>query len=96
VTEAELAAVEASLTPEERATLDEVADFLARHGMAFAALLFVEAMVPRGIVAGTVMVALRPLVGIIWRDPKRWAVVEKVLQERGGIEIVIRRLEARA
>ena len=96
MTDAQLAAIEAALTPEERTTLDELADAIARRGMVSPAMFFFESVIPLGIVAGTVMTFLRPLVGIVWRDPRRWAAVEKLLQERGAIEVMVRRLEARA
>ncbi len=96
MTDAEVDALEARLSDSERATLDELADAIGKRGMVSPALFFFESMMPMGVVAGTVMTFLRPLVGIVWRDPKRWDIVEKLLQERGALEVMVRRLEARA
>jgi hypothetical protein len=42
------------------------------------------------------MVVLRPVVSIIWSDPVRFDRVQRLLEQRGGIELLLRRLEARA
>ena len=94
--DATLAELEAALSDDDRAMLDELADAIARRGMLSPALFFFESMQPMNVVASVTMTFLRPMVGIIWRDPRRWDAVERILQARGSIELMVRRLEARA
>jgi len=96
VTEAELATLEAGLAAEDRVVLDELADAIARYRMIGPAMFYFESMAPLGVVGHAVMTFLRPLVGIVWHDPKRWDAVARVLEQRGTMELFVRRLEARA
>jgi len=77
------------------AMLDELADAIVRRHMATPALFFLESMRPLGFVASQMMVFLRPLVAIAWPAPQRWDQVQRVLEERGSIELLAQRLEAR-
>jgi hypothetical protein len=38
----------------------------------------------------------RPIVQTIWTDPVTWDRVARLLERRGAIELLLRRLEARA
>ncbi|MEZ4366112.1 MAG: hypothetical protein R2939_07465 [Kofleriaceae bacterium] len=96
MTEAEIAALEAGLADDDRAVLDELADTIARYGMVAPAMFFFESMQPLGVVGAAVMTFLRPIVGIVWRDPRRWDALARILDRRGSIELLVRRLEARA
>ncbi|HNG82432.1 MAG TPA: hypothetical protein PLW24_23380, partial [Burkholderiaceae bacterium] len=57
---------------------------------------FLESMQPLSFVGSQMMVFLRPLVAVIWTDPRRWDRVAALLERRGTIELLLRRLEARA
>lgn len=94
MTEAEVAALEAELTADERTMLDELAAGLARRRLTAAALFFLESHRPLAFVASQVMVFFQPMIQIIWREPKRWDQVQSVLAKRGSIELLLRRLEA--
>jgi hypothetical protein len=48
-----------------------------------------------GFVGSQMMVFLRPLISIVWTNPIRWDQVQRVLERRGTIEELLRRLEAR-
>ena len=87
---------EAQLTDDERALLDSLADGIARRRLTSAALFFLESTKPMGFVGSQMMLFLRPIVAIIWRDPTRWDQLQRVLEKRGSIELLLRRLEARA
>jgi hypothetical protein len=89
-------ALEARLSDEDRAFLDALADGLARRRLASAALFFLESMKPMSFVTSAMMVFLRPIISTVWTDPVRWDRVTRLLEERGAIELLLRRLEARA
>lgn len=88
--------LEGALTDEDRALLDSLADGLARRRLTPAALFFLESMKPMGFVASYMMIFLRPMVALVWSDPARWDRVAALLERRGSIELLLRRLEARA
>jgi hypothetical protein len=75
--------------------LDELADAIVRRHLATPALFFLESMRPLGFVASQMMVFLRPLVSLVWPSPARWDQVQRVLEVRGSMELLARRLEAR-
>ena len=87
---------DAELTDDERALLDQVADGIARRRLTPAALFFLESMKPLGYVGSQMMIFLRPMISVIWSDPKRWDQLQRLLEKRGSIELLLRRLEARA
>jgi hypothetical protein len=88
--------LEASLSDEDRALLDSLADGIAKRRLTPAALFFLESMKPMGFVGSMMMVFLRPIISIIWSDPARWDRLAALLERRGSIELLLRRLEARA
>jgi hypothetical protein len=90
------ARLEAELSDEDRALLDGLADGIVRRRLTPAALFFLESMKPMGFIGGTMMMFLRPLVTLVWSDPARWDRVAALLERRGSIELLLRRLEARA
>ena len=90
------AKLEAELSDEDRALLDGLADGIARRRLTPAALFFLESMKPMGFVASYMMLFLRPIVSVIWSDPARWDRVAALLERRDSIELLLRRLEARA
>lgn len=88
--------LEATLSDEEKKFLDDIADRIARRRMTPAALFFLESMKPLGWVGSQMMVFFRPFVQALWSDPKTWDRVTTLLSRRGSIELLLRRLEARA
>ena len=88
--------LEARLAPEDRDLLDQLADGLARRRLTSAALFFLESMKPLNFVTSSMMVFLRPVITTVWSDPQRWDRIQVLLEERGAIELLLRRLEARA
>ena len=49
-----------------------------------------------GFLASQTMHFFRPIVQTIWNNPQTWDRVAKLLERRGAIELLLRRLEARA
>ena len=94
--EPEVDALEAALSDDDRAFLDQLADGIVRRRLTAAVLFYLESMKPLNFVASSAMVVLRPIVSIIWSDPVRWDRVQRLLEHRGAIELLLRRLEARA
>lgn len=88
-------AIEARLSPDDLAMLDELADAIVRRHLGTPALFFLESMRPLGFIGSQLMIVLRPLVAIAWPDPRRWDGVQRVLEVRGATELLCRRLEAR-
>ncbi len=87
---------EAGLSADDRAMLDELADAIAARKLTSAAIFFLESIQPLGFLGSQLMLGLRPLVAIVWASPVRWDQVQRVLEQRGAIEALLRRLEARA
>jgi hypothetical protein len=87
--------LEASLSDSDRALLDGFADAISRRRLTSAALFVLESMKPMGFLGSQAMVFLRPIVAIVWRDPARWDQLQRILEQRGSIELLLRRLEAR-
>jgi hypothetical protein len=87
---------EADLTEDERRLLDELADGIARRRLTSAAMFFLESVKPMGYVGSQMMLFLRPMVSVVWSNPTRWDQLQQVLEKRGSIELLLRRLEARA
>jgi hypothetical protein len=83
------------LAPDDLAMLDELADAIVRRHLATPALFFLESMRPLGFVGSQMMVFLRPVVALIWTSPERWDQVQRVLEVRGSMELLARRLEER-
>lgn len=86
-------ALEEELTDDERAVLDDFADAIHRVGMATPALFFFESMKPLGFVGSQALIFFRPLVQALWRDPATYDRVTRLLERRGAIELLLRRLE---
>ena len=83
------------MTDDDLAMLDELADAIVRRRLGTPALFFVESMRPLGYVGSQMMVFLRPMVALVWADPRRWDQVQRVLEVRGSMELLAQRLEAR-
>ncbi len=83
------------MTEADGAMLDELADAIVRRHLATPALFVLESMRPLGFVGSQMMVVLRPLVAMIWPAPQRWDQLQRVLEVRGSMELLARRLEER-
>ncbi len=91
----EIEAIESQVTAEDLAMLDELADAIVVRHLATPALFFLESMRPLGYVGSQMMVFLRPLVSLVWASPRKWDQLQRVLEVRGSMELLARRLEAR-
>ena len=89
-------ALEAALSPEEQDFLDSLADGITRRRLTPAAMFFLESMKPVGFVGSQFLIFLQPIVQIIWSSPVRYQRLVHILERRGSIELLLRRLEARA
>lgn len=84
------------LAPDDRKLLDELADAIVKRRLTSAAIFFLESMKPMNFVGSQTMILLRPLVILVWPQPARWDQLQRVLEQRGTIELLLLRLEARA
>ena len=92
----ERADLEKGLSDEERALLDRLADGITRRGLTTPALFFLESMKPMGFIASQALVFFRPIVETIAPNPKTYDLLTRILERRGSVELLLRRLEARA
>ena len=83
------------MTADDAAMLDELADAIVRRHLATPALFFLESMRPLSFVGSQMMIFLRPMISLVWTTPHRWDQLQRVLEERGAVEELARRLEAR-
>jgi hypothetical protein len=86
---------DALLTEDEGALLDELADAVAKRKLTPAAVFFLESITPLNWLASQALLFFRPIVAVIWHDPVRWDRLQVILEKRGSIEELLRRLEAR-
>jgi hypothetical protein len=87
--------LEAALSDDERAFLDKLADGLARRRLTTPALFFLESMKPLGFLGSQAMIMFRPLVSVVLSSPDSYDRLARILERRGSIELLLRRLEAR-
>jgi len=93
--EAAVQDLEAAITDDERSMLDDLADGITRRRLTPAALFFFESMKPLGFVSSQMLLFFRPIVEAMWPNPVTYDRITKVLERRGSIELLLRRLEAR-
>ena len=91
-----VAALEAALSVEERDLLDDLAEKISKRKMIAPALFVLESSKPLAFVSSQVMLFLRPLVGALWTNPVTYDRINQILERRGSLELLLRRLEARA
>jgi hypothetical protein len=88
--------LESALSDDDRAFLDKVADGLARRRLTTVALFFLESMKPLGFLGSQAMHFFRPIVSVVFSSPDSYDRLTRILERRGSIELLLRRLEARS
>ena len=85
---------EADLNPRQVAVLDRLVAIVHRHGMEVPAALFLESVKPLNFVGSQVLLFFQPLARpvILGED---YDELQRLLENRGTVEILIRRIEAR-
>jgi len=91
-----VAELEAALSEEERAMLDDLAERIVHRRMIAPALFFLESVKPLAFASSQVMHFFRPIVQAIWTNPLTYDRVAQVLERRGSLELLLRRIEAKA
>lgn len=92
----EVEELESSLSEEERELLDRLADGIVKRRLTPAAIFFLESVKPLGYVGSQVLHFLRPVVSTIFPNPMTYDRIARILERRGSIELLLRRLEERA
>lgn len=91
--------LEGELTADERELLDELATGIVRRRLAAPALFFLESSKPLGFLASQAMIFFAPLASIVWTGLEdkgsRWRRAQGLLERRGGIELLLRRIESK-
>jgi hypothetical protein len=88
-------ALERDLGPEDRDLLDRLAVAVAARGLTTAAIFMLESARPLGFVASQAMIFFRPLVRA-FAKAESYDRLARLLERRGAVELLVRRLEARA
>jgi len=91
-----VAQLEAELSDPDRQLLDRLADGIASRRLTAPALFFLESVKPLGFVSSQMLLFFRPMIAVIWSQPQVYDQVAALLERRGVIELLLRRLEARA
>ena len=87
-------ALEASLSAEDRDLLDSVARGIAARRLTVPAVFILESVKPLNLVASSALIMLRPILATVWRTEGSYDRVVELLNHRGAIELLLRRLEA--
>jgi hypothetical protein len=83
------------LTELQDQAVEKVARLTVRFGLATPAILFLESMKPMSFVGSQAMLALSPFVNVL-ASRAEWDALQSLLEDRRGIEVVIRRIEEAA
>lgn len=76
----------------DKNVITELAQKIVRHNMTVPAILFLEAYRPLSFVGSQAMLVFKPIVSLI-HSMKSYDVIQRILEERDGIELVIREIE---
>jgi hypothetical protein len=87
--------LEGEMSAEDRELLDQLADGIARRKLAAPAIFFLESTKPLNLVGASMMIFLRPIISLILNNPAKYDRLRKLLEHRGAMEVLLRRLEAR-
>jgi len=88
--------LEGELSEDDREILSKLASGIHRRRLTAPAIFFLESVKPLNLVGSSMMVFFRPIVTVIWNDPKRYDRVRQLLEHRGAMELLVRRLEEQA
>ncbi len=82
--------------PDERdqELIEVVCQEVVKRGMATPATLFLESTRPLNYVGSQTMVFFEPVMRAVLRQPEAWNRFSKILEHRGSIEYLCRRIEA--
>ncbi len=80
------------VTPAQAEAVDRVARFIVRFGLTIPAILSLESMRPLSFVGSQFMHVLSPSIAAVL-PPLGWDDLARLLEDRRGLEYVIRRIE---
>ncbi len=83
------------LTELQDQAVDRVARLAVRFGLTVPAILLLESVRPMSFVGSQAMLALSPFVNVLGSRAE-WDALQTLLEDRRGIEVVIRRIEEAA
>jgi hypothetical protein len=83
------------LTELQDQAVERLARLTVRFGMTVPAILFLESMKPMSFVGSQAMLVFSPFVNIL-ASRAEWDALQSLLEDRRGIEVVIRRIEETA
>lgn len=89
-------ALEQELSEDDRALLDKLAEAVVARRLTAPALFFLESMKPLGWVGSQALIFFRPIMSIAIRDGGSYDRLTRLLERRGSVELLLRRLEAKA
>jgi hypothetical protein len=93
--DARVAQIEASLSEEDKVLLDRLIDGIVSRRLTPVVLFFLESMKPLAFVGSQVMYFFQPIVQALWHEAFVYERLAKILEKRGSVEMILRRLEKR-
>jgi hypothetical protein len=82
------------LTPEQRAIVDGLADWVVRRGMTVPAILFLETVKPLSYVGSQVVVFFSPVLEVLFSSVSITA-FQGMMEDRNNVELLLREIERR-
>ena len=79
---------------DDRALMEVVCAEIVRRHMATPAMLFLESTRPLNYIGSQTMTFFEPVVRTVLRNPDKWEQFARILEHRGSIEYLCRRIEA--
>ena len=79
---------------DDRALIDVVCAEVVRRHMATPATLFLESTRPLNYIGSQTMTFFEPVMRTVLRNPAKWEQFARILEHRGSIEYLCRRIEA--
>ena len=83
------------LTELQDQAVSKVAQLTVRFGVTVPTILFLESIKPMSFVGSQAMLAFSPFVNVL-ASRAEWDALQSLLEDRRGIEVVIRRIEETA
>ena len=79
---------------EDRRLIDVVCREVVKRGMATPAILFLESTRPLNYIGSQTMTFFEPVMHAVLRHPEAWNRFARILEHRGSVEFITRRIDA--
>ena len=79
---------------QDRELIDTVCREVVKRGMATPAILFLESTRPLNYIGSQTMTFFEPVMHAVLRHPEAWKRFSRILEHRGSVEFISRRIDA--